>query len=58
MPAAITLSDLSFALPDGRVLFSELNISFIPERTGLIGRKGTGKSNLPERLCRDLCCYA
>lgn len=46
MTAAITLSELSFALPDGRVLFSDLNISFIKERTGLIGRNGIGKSSI------------
>lgn len=46
MPASITLSDLSFALPDGQVLFSNLNLSFIPERTGLIGRNGIGKSTI------------
>ncbi|ABI78444.1 ABC transporter, ATP-binding protein [Hyphomonas neptunium ATCC 15444] len=46
MPAAITLSSLTFALPDGRVLFSDLNFSFNQERIGLIGRNGIGKSSL------------
>lgn len=54
MPASITLSDLSFALPDGRVLFSDLNLSFIPERTGLIGRNGIGKSTLLKLVTGEL----
>ncbi|PKP81418.1 MAG: ABC transporter [Alphaproteobacteria bacterium HGW-Alphaproteobacteria-18] len=46
MPAAITLASLTYALPDGRVLFSNLNFSFSPERVGLVGRNGAGKSTL------------
>ncbi|MEQ9506925.1 MAG: ABC-F family ATP-binding cassette domain-containing protein [Hyphomonas sp.] len=46
MPSSITLSALSFALPDGRVLFSDLNFSFNQERTGLVGQNGIGKSTL------------
>ena len=46
MPASITLSSLSFALPDGRVLFSDLSFSLTPERTGIVGRNGIGKSTL------------
>jgi ATPase subunit of ABC transporter with duplicated ATPase domains len=46
MPASITLSHLTFALPDGRVLFSDLDFSFNQERTGLIGQNGVGKSTL------------
>ncbi|WP_396272280.1 hypothetical protein [Hyphomonas sp.] len=46
MPASITLSSLSFALPDGRVLFSDLNFSFNQERIGLLCQNGVGKSAL------------
>jgi len=46
MPASLTLSSLSFALPDGRVLFSDLNFSFNQERIGLLGQNGVGKSTL------------
>lgn len=46
MPASITLSSLTFALPDGRVLFSDLNFSFNQERVGIVGRNGVGKSTL------------
>ncbi|WP_040847436.1 ATP-binding cassette domain-containing protein, partial [Nitrospirillum viridazoti] len=46
MPATITLADLSWATPDGRPLFSHLSFSFGPQRTGLVGRNGVGKSTL------------
>jgi len=43
---SIVLSDLSFSLPNGRVLLSELNAAVNPGRTGLIGVNGAGKSTL------------
>lgn len=46
MPASISLSALGYALPDSRVLFSDLTFSFNLERTGLVGRNGVGKSTL------------
>ncbi len=46
MPASITLSSISWATPDGRLLLDGLNLSFGPERTGLIGRNGVGKTTL------------
>jgi ATPase subunit of ABC transporter with duplicated ATPase domains len=46
MPASVTLHDLSYSTPDSQPLFSGLNLSFGPGRTGLIGRNGTGKSTL------------
>ncbi|MGM4891584.1 ABC-F family ATP-binding cassette domain-containing protein [Tardiphaga sp. 839_C3_N1_4] len=46
MPAHITISDLSVATPDGRSLFTNLNLSFGAERAGLVGRNGVGKSTL------------
>jgi ATPase subunit of ABC transporter with duplicated ATPase domains len=46
MPASISLSSLGYALPDNRVLFSDLTFSFNLERTGLVGRNGVGKSTL------------
>ena len=42
----LTLESVSLALPDGRLLFSELNESFDQRRTGLVGRNGVGKSLL------------
>ncbi|TWB93623.1 ATPase subunit of ABC transporter with duplicated ATPase domains [Bradyrhizobium macuxiense] len=46
MPAAITLSHLTLSAPDGRVLLSNIDLSFGPERTGLVGRNGVGKTTL------------
>jgi len=46
MPASITLSKLSWSTPDGHPLFTNLDLSFGPERTALIGRNGVGKSTL------------
>lgn len=46
MPASITLSKLSWSTPDGRSLFSNLDLSFGRERTGLVGRNGVGKTTL------------
>lgn len=46
MPASITLSNLSWSTPDNRPLFSNLELSFGPERTGLVGRNGIGKTTL------------
>ncbi len=42
----VVLSDLSFSLPNGRVVLSHLSASFNPGRTGLIGANGSGKSTL------------
>ncbi|QPC42575.1 ABC-F family ATP-binding cassette domain-containing protein [Kaustia mangrovi] len=46
MPASVSLSGLSWFTPDGTPLFSDLNLTFGPERTGIVGRNGTGKSTL------------
>ena len=43
---SIVLSDLSFSLPNGRVVLSNLSASFNPGLTGLIGANGSGKSTL------------
>lgn len=53
MPA-ITISNLSWTLPDGRALFSDLDLSFGAERTGLVGRNGVGKSTLLHLISGDL----
>jgi ATPase subunit of ABC transporter with duplicated ATPase domains len=42
----VVLSDLSFYLPDGRVVLDKLSASFNSGRTGLIGANGAGKSTL------------
>ncbi len=50
MPAAITISKLSWSTPDGRPLFSDLDLTFGPGRTGLVGRNGVGKSRFSRSL--------
>lgn len=54
MSAFITLSDLSWAAPDRAPLFSHLNLSFGPERTGLVGRNGVGKTTLLRLIMGEL----
>ena len=54
MPVSITISDLSWALPDGRSLLSNLDLSFGPERAGLIGRNGGGKTTLLKLIAGEL----
>ena len=52
MPS-ITLANLSWSTPDGRPLFSNLNLGFGPERTGLVGRNGVGKTTLLRLIAGD-----
>ena len=54
MPAFITLSNLSWSTPDGAPLFTDLNLTFGVERTGLVGRNGAGKSMLLRLIAGDL----
>src|SRR5437667_3778983 len=46
MSASINLSSLTWSTPDGRPLFSNLDLSFGADRTGLVGRNGVGKTTL------------
>ncbi|WP_426039212.1 ATP-binding cassette domain-containing protein [Brevundimonas sp. DC300-4] len=46
MSASIVLHDLAWAPPGRSPLFSDLNLAFGPERTGLVGRNGVGKTTL------------
>ena len=54
MSATITLSRLSWSLPDGRPLLSDIDLSFGTERTGLVGRNGVGKTTLIRLIAGDL----
>lgn len=58
MPASITLSNLTWSTPDGRPIFSNLELSFDTERTGLVGRNGVGKTALLKLACGDLLPHA
>lgn len=52
--AYLTLDSVSFALPDGRVVFSGLTTQFDQQATGLVGRNGAGKSVLARLLAGQL----
>ncbi|MDH0616518.1 MULTISPECIES: ABC-F family ATP-binding cassette domain-containing protein [unclassified Agrobacterium] len=54
MPHSITLSDLSWSTPDGHPLFSNINLRFGAERTGLVGRNGVGKTTLLKLIAGEL----
>nr|WP_228892809.1 ABC-F family ATP-binding cassette domain-containing protein [Pseudoduganella aquatica] len=51
---SISLRDVSFALPTGRLLFDRLEACFHAERTGLVGANGTGKSLFARMLAGQL----
>lgn len=54
MPASVSLSSLSWSTPDGTPLFTDLNLTFGPERTGIVGRNGSGKSTLLRLISGDI----
>lgn len=54
MPATITLANLTWSTPEGRPLFSDCNLTFAAERTGLVGRNGVGKTTLLKLIARKL----
>lgn len=49
----IILNHLCYATPD-KPLFSELSLSFLPEKYGVIGRNGVGKSTLLKLIVGEL----
>jgi ATPase subunit of ABC transporter with duplicated ATPase domains len=58
MPASIVLSHLSWPTPDGRCLLSGVDLNFGPERTGLVGRNGVGKTTLLKLISGELQPHA
>nr|WP_255608099.1 ABC-F family ATP-binding cassette domain-containing protein [Ancylobacter sp. Lp-2] len=48
------MTDLSYVTPDGRPLFSGLDLVVGAERIGLVGRNGIGKSTLLKLMAGDL----
>ncbi|MFF4523285.1 ABC-F family ATP-binding cassette domain-containing protein [Streptomyces bluensis] len=54
MSASITCTALSFAWPDGTPVFDDLQISFGPGRSGLVGVNGSGKSTLLKLIAGEL----
>jgi ATPase subunit of ABC transporter with duplicated ATPase domains len=53
MPSFATLDSVSVRTPDGRSLFDNLTLAFGPERTGLVGRNGVGKTSLIRLLAGE-----
>lgn len=53
MPSII-ISNLSWSTPDGNVVLSDLSLNFQPERAGIVGRNGVGKSTLLRLLTGEL----
>jgi ATPase subunit of ABC transporter with duplicated ATPase domains len=47
---SLALESVSYVLPNGRTLFSQLDMHFDAQPTGLVGRNGVGKSVLAEIL--------
>jgi len=47
---SISVRHITVTLPDGRTLLHDLNETFQRERTGMLGRNGTGKSVLARAL--------
>jgi ATPase subunit of ABC transporter with duplicated ATPase domains len=54
MTASIACSDLTFAWPDGRPVFTGLDLVVGPGRTALIGLNGSGKSTLLRLVTGEL----
>jgi ATPase subunit of ABC transporter with duplicated ATPase domains len=51
---SLTLEGVSYQLPDGSILFSDLHEQFDGRPTGLVGRNGIGKSVLARILAAEL----
>lgn len=46
MHASVTISKLCYSGPEGQNLFTNIDLTFGPVRTGLVGRNGVGKTTL------------
>ena len=54
MPSPVILTSVAYATPDGTRLFSNLDLTFDPKRTGLVGRNGTGKTTILRLVSGEL----
>ena len=54
MPSPVILTSVAYATPDGTRLFSDLDLTFGPKRTGLVGRNGTGKTTILRLVAGEL----
>src|SRR3954468_3454349 len=53
MPPIVTASGVSFELPNGRLVFQNLNFSLEPRLTALVGANGVGKTCLARILAGE-----
>lgn len=51
---AVTLHNVTYEWPDGSVALDSVSGTFLPGRTGLIGRNGSGKSTLLRLIAGEL----
>ncbi|NYV74826.1 ABC-F family ATP-binding cassette domain-containing protein [Streptomyces sp. UH6] len=51
---SVTAASLSFSWPDGTPVLEDLDVSFTPGRTGLVGVNGAGKSTLLKLIAGEL----
>lgn len=54
VPLSINLADIAFGVPDRAPLYTALNLSFGPVRTGIVGRNGVGKTTLLKVIAGEL----
>ena len=54
MQSIVTISDVSFELPNGRVLLNHLNFTLNTNITALVGPNGVGKTCLAKLLAGEL----
>ncbi len=53
MPS-ITLANLHYTIADAQPLFTDLDLGFAAERTGLVGRNGVGKTSLLRLIAGEI----
>jgi ATPase subunit of ABC transporter with duplicated ATPase domains len=58
MSSFITLADVTWLTPEGRALFTDLNLSFGAERAGLVGRNGVGKTTLLKLIAGEIVPFS
>lgn len=54
MTISVSLSGLTWLSPDDKPVFQNLDLTFGPERTGIVGRNGTGKTTLLRLIAGEI----